>query len=119
MADDLEAYRNTMRRRDEQARREQEARRRRARRTARRVAEYLRRTYDTDRVVLFGSMAEEVPLSARSDIDRAVWGLDSADYFETVARVQDEAAPFQVDLVRIEQCPASLRAVIQREGRDV
>lgn len=109
-----------MRRRGEEARREQEARRRRARKTARRVADYLRRTYDADRVVLFGSMAEEeVPLSARSDIDLAVWGLDKMDYFEAVARVQDEAAPFQVDLVRVEQCPASLREVIQREGREI
>jgi predicted nucleotidyltransferase len=120
MTDDLESYRDTMRRRGEQARREQEERRRRARRTARRVADFLRQTYDADRVALFGSAAEEeVPLSARSDIDLAVWGLDSADYFEAVARVQGEAAPFQVDLVRIEQCPDSLRDVIQREGREL
>jgi len=120
MSDALAAYRDTMRRRGEQARREQEERRHRARETARRVAEYLRRTYDADRVALFGSIAEEeVPLSSRSDIDVAVWGLDSADYFEAVARVQDEAAPFQVDLVRIEQCPESLREVIQREGREI
>ena len=119
MTDDLDSYRDTMRRRGEQARREQEARRRRARRTARRVADYLRRAYDANRIALFGSVAEEVPLSARSDIDLAVWGLDSADYFEAVARVQDEAAPFQVDLVRIEQCPESLREVIQREGREI
>lgn len=84
------------------------------------MADYLRRTYDADRVALFGSIAdEEVPLSSRSDIDLAVWGLDSADYFEAVARVQDGAAPFQVDLVRIEQCPDSLREVIQREGREI
>ena len=109
-----------MRRRGEQARREQERRRRRARTTARRVAAYLRRTYGADRVVLFGSIAgEEIPLGPRSDIDLAVWGLDAADYFEAVARIQDEAAPFPVDLVRIEQCPESLRNVIQREGREL
>ena len=109
-----------MRRRGEQARREQEERRGRARETARHLADYLRRTYDADRVVLFGSIAhDELPLGPRSDIDLAVWGLDAADYFEAVARVQDEAAPFQVDLVRIEQCPDSLRDVIQREGREL
>ncbi|MFB6099153.1 MAG: hypothetical protein ABEK84_08610 [Salinibacter sp.] len=65
MSDSLAAYRDTMHRRGEQARREhgarreQEARRRRARTAVRRVAEYLRRTYGADRVVLFGSMAEE------------------------------------------------------------
>lgn len=109
-----------MRRRGKRARREQEERRRRARKTARRVAAYLRRTYGADRVVLFGSIAgDKIPLGPRSDIDLAVWGLDSADYFEAVARVQDEAAPFRVDLVRIEQCPESLRDVIQGEGREL
>lgn len=120
MADPLASYRDTMRRRGAQARREQERRRRRAQKTARRVAEYLRHAYGAGRVVLFGSMAgEEVPLGPQSDIDLAVRGLDKEDYFEAVARVQDEAAPFQVDLVRLEQCPASLRDVVRREGRDV
>ncbi|WP_146031926.1 hypothetical protein [Salinibacter ruber] len=62
---------------------------------------------------------EEVPLGPQSDIDLAVRGLDRADYFEAVARVQDEAVPFQVDLVRLEQCPASLRDVVRREGREI
>ncbi len=120
MPDPLASYRDTMRRRGAQARREQEWRRRRARKTARRVAEYLRHAYGAARVVLFGSMAgDEVPLGPRSDIDLAVRGLDKADYFEAVARVQDEAAPFRVDLVRLEQCPASLRNAVRREGRDI
>ena len=107
-----------MRRRGHQARREQEQRRRPAQRTARHVAEYLRRAYDVDRVVLFGSMADEVPLGPRSDIDLAVKGLEKEDYYEAVARVQDEGAPFQVDLVRIEQCPESFREAVRREGRE-
>jgi len=109
-----------MRRRGDQARREEEQRRRHAQNTARHVAEYLRRAYGVDRVVLFGSMAgDEIPLGPRSDIDLAVWGLDKADYYEAVAHVQDEAAPFQVDLVCIEQAPESLRDAVRREGRDV
>ncbi len=120
MAGPLASYRDTMRQRGAQACREQEQRRRRARKTARRVAEYLRHAYGAAQVVLFGSMAgDEVPLGPQSDIDLAVRGLDKEDYFEAVARVQDEAAPFQVDLVRLEQCPASLRDVVRREGRDV
>jgi predicted nucleotidyltransferase len=119
MVDALSSYRDTMRRRGRQARREQEQRRRRAQRTARHVAEYLRRTYGVDRVVLFGSMADdEVPLGPRSDIDLAVEGLEKKNYYEAVARVQDEGAPFQVDLVRIEQCPESLREAVRREGRE-
>ncbi|MCS4177406.1 putative nucleotidyltransferase [Salinibacter ruber] len=120
MAGPLASYWNTMRRRGGQARCEQERRRCRAQKTARRVAEYLRYAYGTARVVLFRPMAgEEVSLGPQSDIDLAVRGLDKADYFEAVARVQDEAVPFQVDLVRIEQCPESLHEVIRREGCDV
>ena len=119
MADPLASYRDTMRRRGTQARREQEQRRRRAQETARHVAEYLRHAYGATRVVLFGSMAgDEIPLGPQSDIDLAVRGLDKADYYEAVARVQDEATPFQVDLVRLEQCPASLRDAVRREGRE-
>ncbi len=120
MAGPLASYWNTMRRRGGQARREQERRRCRAQKTARRVAEYLRHAYGATRVVLSKPVAgEEVPLGPQSDIDLAVRGLDRADYFEAVARVQDEAVPFQVDLVRLEQCPASLRDVVRREGREI
>jgi predicted nucleotidyltransferase len=113
MSDSLSTYRATMRRREARARREQEERRERAR------AQYLRDTYGVSRVVLFGSMAQEVPLSRHSDLDLAVWGLDAEDYFEAVGRVQSEGAPFSVDLVRMEQAPDSLCTVVQEEGREL
>ncbi|MCS4221252.1 nucleotidyltransferase family protein [Salinibacter ruber] len=120
MAGPLAYYRDTMLQRGAQVRREQERRRRRARKTARHVAEYLRHAYGAARVVLFRPMAgEEAPFGPQSDIGLAVRGLDKADYFEAIAHVQDEAAPFQVDLVRLEQCPASLRDVVRREGREI
>lgn len=83
---------------------------------ARRIAADLRRAYDVDRVVLFGSIAGEEPLGPRSDLDLAVRGLDADAYYEAVTRVQDTGAPFKVDLVRIESCPQSLRERIQKEG---
>jgi len=119
MSDSLAVYRATMKKREARARREQEQRREQARATARRVAQYLCDTYDVSRVVLFGSMAQEVPLSRHSDLDLAVWGLDADDYFEAVGRVQGEGAPFSVDLVRMEQAPDSLRAVVQEAGREL
>ena len=61
----------------------------------------------------------EVPLGLRSDIDLAVEGLEKEDYYKAVARVQDEGSPFQVDLVRAEQCPESLREAVRREGREI
>jgi predicted nucleotidyltransferase len=119
MSDSLADYRATMKKREARARREQEERREQARATAWHVARYLRDTYGVSCVVLFGSMAQEVPLSRHSDLDLAVWGLDAEDYFEAVGRMQGEGTPFSVDLVRMEQAPDSLCAVVQEEGREL
>jgi predicted nucleotidyltransferase len=119
MSDSLSTYRATMKKREARARREQEERRERARTTARHVARYLRDAYGVSRVVLFGSMAQEVPLSRHSDLDLAVWGLDAEDYFEAVGRVQGEGAPFSVDLIRMEQAPDSLHDVVGEDGREI
>ena len=119
MSDSLAAYRATMKRREARARRDQEQRREQARAIARHVARFLRTTYGVSRVVLFGSMAQEVLLSRHSDLDLAVWGLGADDYFKAVGRVQDEGARFSVDLIRMEQAPDSLCAVVREEGREL
>jgi len=118
MADPLSTYRATMRRREARARRAQEQRRQQARAIARRVARFLRDEYGASRVVLFGSMAREGRLGPRSDVDLAVWGLDAEDYYEAVARAQD-GEDVQVDLIRMEDSPESLRDVVRREGREL
>ena len=113
----FDTYRATLRKRTRRATCAQEEQRAQAQATACRVAQWLCITYGASRVVLFGSMAEEnEPLGPRSDIDLAVWGLDPGLYFEAVARAQDEAAPFSVDLVQPERCADSLQAVIERDG---
>jgi predicted nucleotidyltransferase len=116
MPDSLDAYRKTARRRKKTARKEQERRRREGRAAARRIAADLRRAYDADQIVLFGSIAGDEALGPRSDLDLAVRGLDADAYYEAVARVQDIGGAFEVDLVRIESCPRSLRERIQQEG---
>ena len=110
------SYRTALARREARERQVQARRKKRAMNTARRISAWLKQTYGVARVVLFGSVATNRRLRSRSDIDVAVWGLDAASYYEAVAQVQDEAMPFTVDLVRIEQCPHSLRAVIGKEG---
>jgi len=116
MQDSLDPYRKTARRRKKTARKEQERRRIKGRVVARRIAAELRRAYDVDQIVLFGSIAGDEALGPRSDLDLAVWGLDAAQYYEAVARVQDAGAPFEVDLVRMESCPQSLHECVQQEG---
>jgi predicted nucleotidyltransferase len=116
-SDGLDRYRDTCRRRDATAREEAACRRHEAWQAARRSAEWLRTTYESvHRVVVFGSVVANQRLGPRSDVDLAVWGLAPDQYFEAVARVQDIATPFAVDLVRVEQVPGALRSTIEQQG---
>jgi uncharacterized protein len=81
---------------------------------ARRAAEALARRSDLRRVVLFGSVATGTA-DERSDIDLAVVGLSDREYFLASADAV-EAAGVEVDLVQLEQAPASLCAVVERDG---
>ena len=78
-----------------------------------RAAECLRR-HGATQVWLFGSLAEGRP-SLESDVDLAVEGLPAATYFDALAEVT-ELLGTRVDLVRVEQAPASLRQRIAETG---
>ena len=70
-----------------------------------------------DRLVLFGSFAHG-GIHERSDVDLAVWGLDPSDETALWAHFAD-ATHRSVDLVRVEEAPAALRARIEHEGTDL
>ena len=116
MTESLDPYRETLRRRERSERDCSERRRDEGRAAAQQVARFLRRTYDVSRVVLFGSVAGDETLGPRSDIDIAVWGLPEEAYYEAIAKVQGVGAPFKVDVIRVEQAPASLREAVEQEG---
>lgn len=65
-------------------------------------------------ITLFGSLAAG-EAHERSDIDLAVEGLASEDYFRALASLL-EVAPCPVDLVCLEDAPESLRALVRDEG---
>jgi predicted nucleotidyltransferase len=81
------------------------------------AAELLRSRYGAHEVLLFGSLATGA-FGERSDVDLAVRGVDQGDYFAALA---DLMALFggPVDLVRLEQAPASLGDRIAAEGRSL
>lgn len=83
---------------------------------ARRAADVLRASFGARRVVLFGSLARGGAVSWRSDVDLAVWDVPAADTFTAVGRLQALDPAVAVDVVRIEDAPASLRAVIDADG---
>lgn len=86
-----------------------------ARAAASAIAGELKSRYGATRVVLFGSLARE-DFHKWSDIDLAVWGISSADYYRAVAFASGFSELFKVDLVGAEDCSDSLRQHIQREG---
>lgn len=79
-----------------------------------RAAEALARRSAVTRVIVFGSVATQ-SADEHSDLDLAVAGLSDRDYFSASADAV-EAAGMEVDLVQLEQAPASLRQVIERDG---
>lgn len=79
------------------------------------IAKEVKSRFSASRVVLFGSLARE-DFQRWSDIDLAVWGVSSADYYRAVAFSSGFSELFKVDLVDAEDCSESLRRHILREG---
>lgn len=109
-------YRATARARRRQQQLALERRFAQARQMARAAAQVLRDEFGAQRVAVFGSATQQSLFHAHSDIDLAVWGLADARYYRAVARLLDVCAPFDVQLVVMEQAPTSLRERVEREG---
>ena len=117
--EDLQRYRDTLRRRGEEEQRRREDRAARAGDVANQAAQVLREQFGAERVVLFGSAAAEKATYAPSDVDLAVWGLSGTAHLEAVATLQDCSPALAVDVIRMERCPSELRDVILQEGREL
>ena len=118
-AQQLDAYRRTMRRRAAQTA-ERRARRREAAWTvAREAAELLRSRYGARRVLVFGSLPEGTHFGEHSDIDLAVEGIDPGEHYAALGRLLGLSPDFEFDLVDLGACPPHLRAAILAEGRQL
>jgi predicted nucleotidyltransferase len=101
-------------------RRQEEERRAAGRARADRIRQHLPevarrlRARGAERIWLFGSMASSDPAPG-ADVDLAVMGLPGSCYFEVLAELMETLGAV-VDLVRIEEAPASLVARIEAEG---
>jgi len=112
----LTKYKETLRRREARAQKHLEERKTRAWDVARHAAALLYDQFNASRVVTFGSLVHEMWFSPTSDIDLAAWDIADEDYFTAVAKLQDLAPEFKIDLVVMERCKSRLRKVIEREG---
>jgi uncharacterized protein len=79
-----------------------------------RAVDILNRELGVTRVILFGSLRDNA-LRPTSDVDLAVDGLEPERYFEAVDRVA-RVLRMPVDLVPLEEAPASLRSLILSDG---
>jgi len=112
----LDAYRQTMRRRAAEADMRRADRREAAWALAREAADLLHSGYGATRVLAFGSLVEGTHFSERSDIDLAAEGLRPSDHFAALGRLLTLSRDFEFDLVDLGACPPGLRAVVLAEG---
>jgi predicted nucleotidyltransferase len=114
--EEMAIYRATARHREEQERQEQERRAREAWEVAQRAAVLLKSRFDVQRVILFGSLARRDLFHQRSDIDLAVEGITSRDFWRAWSALDTLGREWEIDLVGVETASLSLRSTIEREG---
>lgn len=86
-----------------------------AKQTAASLAKELKNRFKATKVLLFGS-ATRTDFSQWSDIDLAVWGISTSDYFKAVAYASGYSSIFKIDLVDAEDCQPSLLQYINQHG---
>ncbi|MBI2901298.1 MAG: nucleotidyltransferase domain-containing protein [Planctomycetes bacterium] len=86
---------------------------------ARRAAAMLRARFGAARVVVFGSLVHPGCFTRWSDVDLAAWGIPPGDTFRAIGAAMDIDPEIEVNLVVVDACRSSLRAVIEREGVEV
>lgn len=117
--DDLRAYRRTARLREKRDRKESVERLTKAWALAGRAADLLRGHFGAGRVVVFGSLVREGCFTPWSDVDLAAWGLKPGDTFRAIGVVHSLDPDVEVNLVDVNTCSATLKTLIEAEGRDI
>ena len=84
-----------------------------------RAARQLKTQFRVEKVILFGSLVDASQFLPNSDVDLAVSGLRSEDYFEAWRVVEAILEDCRVDLVELEQVTDSLRQSILKYGVEV
>lgn len=82
----------------------------------RRSAADLKSRFGVQRVILFGSLAHADWFASDSDVDVAVEGLGTADFWDAWRLLEDAIREREVDLIELESVGESLRRSIERYG---
>jgi predicted nucleotidyltransferase len=85
-------------------------------RKVRAAAALLKGEYGARRVLLFGSLAHRGWFTPDSDVDLAVEGVSSADYWRAWRAAEESIGDRQVDLIDLADASDSLKRAVQRYG---
>lgn len=110
-------YRQTARRRQEEAAQQLQERFQRAWDAARQAASVLKEEFGATRVAVFGSLVHPSLFHARSDIDLAVWGTAEMAYLRAWSRICEVTSEFGFDLIRVEEAMPRMLETIEKEGQ--
>ena len=83
---------------------------------ARELAKMLKRQFGVRKVVIFGSLARMSWFTPGSDVDLAVEGLETREYWRAWKLAEDIIADRPVDFVQIESVSDSLKRAIEQYG---
>jgi len=83
---------------------------------ARELAKMLKRQFGVRKVVIFGSLARMSWFTPGSDVDLAVEGLETSEYWRAWKLAEDIIADRPVDFVQIESVSDSLKRAIDQYG---
>ena len=85
----------------------------------RQAARQLKKQFGAEKVILFGSLTDGSQFWPSSDVDLAVAGLRTEDYFEAWRMVEAIIQDCTTDLVELEKVKDSLRQAILKYGVEV
>ena len=83
---------------------------------ARELTKMLKRQFGVRKVVIFGSLARMSWFTPGSDVDLAVEGLETREYWRAWKLAEDIIADRPVDFVQIESVSDSLKRAIEQYG---
>jgi predicted nucleotidyltransferase len=114
--EEMAVYRATARQREAQEHQALLLRAQRARTLAQQAAQLLKEQFEARQVILFGSLARGDFFHRRSDIDLAVDGIKSRDFWRAWCALDTLGNEFEIELVDIRTASPNLRLKIEEEG---
>lgn len=80
------------------------------------AAHLLKSQFGAQKVWLFGSLAHQAWFTLDSDVDLAVEGLQTGDYWKAWRAIEEIILDREVDLIEIETASNSLKKAVERYG---